>query len=272
MQGLTGHIKLYKKIQLEILNKCSDGLRNTIKEKIQVIHPPQELIFNSYNEKTSYLGDEITFIFIGRDFYRKGGYELTKAFNNVCKKFNNSKIRLILIGDINNKSDYTKKVLDSEVEEMRYIINENKKIEYFDELENSKVIELIKRSNVGFLTTWADTYGYSVLEMQACGCPVITTNIRALPEINNNDSGWIIELPLTNLYEANYFNENSRKNIRNILLNEIEKILIEIIHNKDVIEIKATKALDRIKKYHNLEDYNKKLSEIYISSMKKINL
>ena len=46
--------------------------------------------------------------------------------------------------------------------------------------------------DVGLLPTWAESYGYSVLEMQACGLPVVTTNIRALPE--TNVCGWKVKL------------------------------------------------------------------------------
>lgn len=64
----------------------------------------------------------------------------------------------------------------------------------------------MKKSDVGLLPTWADTYGYSVLEFQACGCPVISSNTRGLPEINNNEAGWIINMPLTKLKEIDYMN------------------------------------------------------------------
>ncbi|MFW2788163.1 glycosyltransferase, partial [Acinetobacter baumannii] len=50
------------------------------------------------------------------------------------------------------------------------------------------------RHHIGLLPTWADTFGYSVLEFQACGCPVISTDVRALSEINNNDIGWLINV------------------------------------------------------------------------------
>ena len=39
-------------------------------------------------------------------------------------------------------------------------------------------------SHIGLLPTYNDSYGYSVIEFFSYGCPVITTNILALPEIN----------------------------------------------------------------------------------------
>lgn len=68
-------------------------------------------------------------------------------------------------------------------------------------LSNDAVLEMIKTSDVGLLPTWQETYGFSVLEMQACGCPVITTNVRALPEINPENAGWLIRCPLNSMSE-----------------------------------------------------------------------
>ena len=65
----------------------------------------------------------------------------------------------------------------------------HKWISYVPKLTNNETLELMKKSHIGLLPTYADTYGYSVLEFQAAGCPVITTNVRALPEINNNNLG-----------------------------------------------------------------------------------
>ena len=39
-------------------------------------------------------------------------------------------------------------------------------------LENDQVLELLKRTHVSLLPTYDDTYGFSVLEAQAAGCPV----------------------------------------------------------------------------------------------------
>lgn len=52
----------------------------------------------------------------------------------------------------------------------------------------------MKQCHIGLLPTFGDTFGFSVLEMQACGCPVITSNNYALPEINNKEIGWICDI------------------------------------------------------------------------------
>lgn len=43
-------------------------------------------------------------------------------------------------------------------------------------IPNEQVLEILKNAHVGFLPTIADTFGYSVLVMQASGCPVVNNN------------------------------------------------------------------------------------------------
>ncbi|WP_125140102.1 glycosyltransferase family 4 protein [Clostridium transplantifaecale] len=71
------------------------------------------------------------------------------------------------------------------------------------------------------LPTFADTYGYSLLEMQACGLPVVSTNVRAMPEINDNECGWIAKLPVNEYGEALYSTEQSRNKMKMELRNEL---------------------------------------------------
>ncbi|WP_241627814.1 glycosyltransferase, partial [Rosenbergiella epipactidis] len=72
----------------------------------------------------------------------------------------------------------------------------------------------MSKSHIGLLPTWADTYGYSLLEFMAAGCPVISTNVRALTEINSSDRGYIINLPLNNIKEVFIKNEEDKESIR----------------------------------------------------------
>ena len=63
--------------------------------------------------------------------------------------------------------------------------------------------------------------------------------------------------------EADYFNEISKKRIREIILTELEEIMTSIIQNKDIIEKKGTSALKRIKEEHDPQEYSLKLEKLY---------
>lgn len=233
--------------------------KDVIQKKLCVIHPPQEVLIDNFKEKK--IEKDISFIFVGRDFFRKGGLEVLKVF---AKMRNEVKlpIKLTIISGL-LANDYASKAGEDEVKLAKEIINKSNWITHYDSLPNNKVLELMKNHHVGLLPTWADTYGYSILEMQACGCPVITTNIRAIPEINDNDKGWVMEVPKNHLDEALYSTKEQRKELSETIQRELEKIILSIFNDKKVINIKAQKSLNYINENHSPEKYAKKIKKIY---------
>ena len=141
-------------------------------------------------------------------------------------------------------------------------------IEHYQDLPNNETLELIKSCDVGLLPTWADTYGLSVLESQACGCPVITTDIRALPEINNTDVGWLIRVPKNDLGEALYSTPEEREHLSQHIQAGLEAIIRSICADPSVIFNKGVKSLERIREMHDPDTYAQKLREIYQKALK----
>ena len=92
---------------------------------------------------------------------------------------------------------------------------------------------------------------------------MISTNVRALPEINNNEIGWQIEIPKNHLGEAIYTTEEDRLQIRGAIKKGLESAVSEIFGNRDVILHKANAAIEKIRNQHSQEEYARKLGEIY---------
>ena len=144
-------------------------------------------------------------------------------------------------------------------------IQENSFIHWYKSLDNQSVIELVKNCNIGLLPTFSDTFGFSVLEMQACGVPVISSNINALKEINNDDVGWIIDLESMNS-TADYNNKTDCEIIQNIMAYTLFKILASILDNVDISNLlmeKSVKCISRIEKNHSEELYNNQLEKLF---------
>ncbi|GFI44328.1 hypothetical protein IMSAGC018_02009 [Lachnospiraceae bacterium] len=128
---------------------------------------------------------EIHFIFIGKAFFIKGGREVIQALSKFENRYD---FRLTLISSL-QYGDYFTKTSYEEMERCKEIIRSKKWIDHYEALPNIEVIEKCREATIGMFPSLADTYGYAVLEMQAAGCTVITTNIRAFPEINNEECG-----------------------------------------------------------------------------------
>ena len=157
-----------------------------------------------------------------------------------------------------------------DVRKAKNLIEQNSSwIRWYPKLKNDKTIELMKNSHIGLLPTYADTYGFSVLELQATGCPCITTNVRALPEINNFDTGWVIDVPKQQSGEAIYATKDDRNVISKLIRNGLEKTIHEIFTDRSIIAQKAEKSIARIKEHHSVERYAARMKNIYQEALVK---
>jgi len=227
---------------------------DTILNKTIVIHPPQKVNYDLHRvSKTK--NEPVVFGFIGRDFARKGGFEIIEAFS----KLSNLDWKLKIISDFNIK-DYATQYSNSELKKKQILLDSfikanSHRIEVFSNLKNNHVLKIISECDVGLLPTWADSYGYSCLEFQASGCPVISTDIRSLPEINNNDCGWVIHVSKSdNNLDGKLLTKNNRIDFSKHLGENLTTILKKLIENPKCNQIiceKAQASIARVKKYHN---------------------
>lgn len=137
---------------------------------------------------------------------------------------------------------------------------------HYYNLPNTDVLELIKRADIGLLPTYSDVFGYSVLEMQACGCPVISSDVRALPEINNNECGWVMEI-------GNKTRHRELANIQEVLdtremETKLEYVVREILVLGQIPVSMIQACLNRIVKYHSPAEHRKILENAYREAVK----
>lgn len=255
-----------RKMQMNVLRQLDYclGKENAerIMKKTYVLHPPQKIMIteeefqNKFNEK-----GPLKLIFIGHDFFRKGGKEVLDVLSGLADRYS---FHLTVVSRLDYK-DYATDTSRETMLHYKEILKHTKWITYFETLENEKVLELSKEAHIGLLPTFADTYGYSILEMQACGCSVMTTDIRALPEINNEECGWVVRLPKGEFGEADYSSEEKRAALKDILTKGLFENFEEIFSvDRSVIKEKARLSLERVRKEHDPAAYAKHLQEIYM--------
>jgi len=243
--------------------------KSVIKDKLHKIHPPQELLLNNLSEK-EVINKKINFCFVGNDLLGKGGGEVIKVFSKIINKYSN--FHLYLIGGFHLNSGTALDFTKEDVLIFKSFIEENKKfVTYFDFLENKRILELLKNKiHVGMLPTRSDTYGYSVLEFQSAGCPMISTDLRALPELNNEDLGWLINVKTNDFGESFHFNKEQLKEMGERIEKELEECIIKILEDSSQIKEKQKMSLKRIAKMHCLDVYRDKLIGIYSDFNKDI--
>lgn len=220
-----------------------------ILRKTQTLLPSQKPNLLSFSEKKYNPSKFIMTAVASNGFFRKGGKEMVKAMQYfVDKKY---EIHLNLVSNF-DYGDYASKSTRDEWEQVMKQLNKlNTHISCFKNISNEEVIQLFKQSHLGLLPTYADTFGYSVLEAQSCACPVISTDVFALPEINNDAIGYMI--PVEKHSNRNAVIQTAEQ--RNSFSKKVESGLIESIshlyQNTEELKQKAEGSLLHIIKNHS---------------------
>ena len=254
-------------IQQRSLEALNVSAREQIMAKTSVLLPPQRLLVDdcSAAEKFGTVGDCLEILFVGRQFFRKGGAQVVDVLKTFAKK---AKFHLTVVSALQH-GDYVSMTGKADLERYRQLLGTTDWITWHPQLPNEAVLDLCRKAHVGLLPTFADTFGYSVLEMQAAACPVVTTDIRAMPEINDAQSGWICHLPKNSIGgEALYRDEVQRKILKETLKAELHLIFEQIFSDTGCLQAKGRKALQRIKTFHDPDPYGEALYRIYRQGLK----
>ena len=159
--------------------------------KAHVLYPLSSLEKNSTNSSIK----NIDFIFISTQFLMKGGYQVLNAFKKLQKSgFYDAKLLIV-----------------TKLEEVRNIsqeFKENKSIKWIEaNLNESQVINLLKKTKCLLHPTLSDSFGVVVLEAMSQGCSIITTNIASFPELVSDENGFLINPPISTSTFDTYITE-----------------------------------------------------------------
>ena len=117
------------------------------------------------------------FLYIGNNFYAKGGYESLLAFERICGRYD---CRFTAIGDI--------------PPEVAARFAGNRKITLVQRVPYAKVVEFYSNSDVFVFPSHYDTYGFVIPEALSFGLPVIGVDSFSTPElIRHEKTGLLIK-------------------------------------------------------------------------------
>ncbi|PSF04858.1 hypothetical protein C7H09_17695 [Marinobacter fuscus] len=262
--GLFALSKSAYELQAGFLELFPDQ-RTRILDKTEVLHPPQTVSTRSFGQ-LSYpfeQGREIRFMLVGHHFFRKGGQEILRAFQSV-RNSTGAALSLCVVSALRS-DQYAARADEKDTLQVREFISANNDwIDYYPSLPSFEVLEKMAECDVGLLPSYAETYGYSVLELQSHGRPVITTDVRAFPEINSNHCGWLLNVPKRQLGGEAYFRTPEEREMLSRAIEEgLVRVLEDIIEKPSQIREKGEKALKRILDHHDPENFGKTLETVY---------
>lgn len=133
----------------------------------------------------------IQLLFVGNDFFRKGGPALLAAHKRLLNK--GIKIQTTIVSSLSwSMSDYVGPPDPAYVEsELRDLSHAG--VIFHRRMANEDLRQLMRLSDYLVLPTLHDTFGYVALEAMSAGTPVISTNTCVQPEIIENEiSGFLL--------------------------------------------------------------------------------
>jgi len=132
------------------------------------------------NHNKDFDRNNVRLLFIGKLVAQKGVDILIKSIKNVVKRKYSVTLLIVGNGDLEQYKKLVLKLsLESNVKFMGFLIGDEK-------------FELLKNSDIFVFPSNYESFGNVLIEAMASGLPVITTNITAIPEIVDTDSGILI--------------------------------------------------------------------------------
>jgi glycosyltransferase involved in cell wall biosynthesis len=143
--------------------------------------------------------ETFTFLFVGRDFERKGGYDVIEAFAQLARDL--PQIRLVLAGadpsfrnpDLLIHSWVSAERRERLEAELENLIKAGRAIRLPQVSQAELRTKLFPQADAFVMPTNAEGFGFTNVEAMSFGLPVITSNVGPAPEIvANGESGVLV--------------------------------------------------------------------------------
>lgn len=185
------------------------------------------------------IGDEFLFGYVGRINVDKGINELLSAFSGLSPKY--PKVKLMLVGMIDEENQIAKELLDWAKESDRVILTGN--------VSGKDVCKYMAAFDVLVHPTYREGFGKVLQEAMAMAVPIITTDVPGPSEVvEENISGKLVEV----------------KNVQ-ALYCEMESLMLD----KERMLMYSVNGRKRAEKYF---DRNVMLNNIWLDYVEELNL
>jgi glycosyltransferase involved in cell wall biosynthesis len=245
------------------LSKYSTNVANQIMGKVEALYPPQAIHAAANSGKFNSDGP-LKIAFVGADFYRKGGYEFVCAIDDLLAF--GLDLHVQIVSNLTpRQEDYPwNQDAEARANHTREILHRYPdRIMFHSGMTASEVWDAFANSHLAVLPSFHDTFGFSVLEAQSALCPVITTNQRAFPEINDDEIGWIVALPVDNFNQVSLRPE-AFPGLSRTLQEKLYHLILSIVNTPRIqIREKAERARERIRQTNDPTAVASRLYSLY---------
>lgn len=239
----------------------SPQLAERIRAKLEVLHTPQDVLVDRWDKKPVD-PNSVVFTIVGHEFFRKGGHHLLNVAARLIQ--DGAPIQINVVSRL--KKDEFGCASDDVLNRVREEISKANYIHWFESLPNDEVLRLLASSHVGVLLSYCEAYGYSVLEAQASGCAMITTDVFALPELNDESTGWVVPVAQEGL---DYRSVDDRIKMGEIIESRLLAVMTQILNERDTLRRKGEAAIERIRRRHSPQDHADRLRSIYFDAVRR---
>ncbi len=241
-------IMFHCKASLEFMRKSLDCSK--IQDKMTVLYPATHLIkLRAKKHK------KIVILAVLSLFYEKGGLQALEAFSKLEKEHKNIELWI--------KSDVPEEI------KKRYSSQNIRYFPYKSEILTRE--QLLKKyyakADIFLYPTFADTFGYSLLDAMIAKLPIVASDNFAVPEIvKNGKNGFLVHTPIS--YAEKPYDDECKKVNEKYALELAEKLQI-LVKNTSLIKNMGKHGFNLVKNgKFSIKERNKKLGRIYSEAIK----
>jgi glycosyltransferase involved in cell wall biosynthesis len=222
----------------DAIMSTSKAMANEVKKytKKNVYVTPFGVDFCIFNPLTKISKDKVIKIGITKTLNTIYGIDtLIEAFKIACDELKDEvEIKLFIAG----KGEHEKKLKD-----LVNKLNLNQKVEFLGFLNRQEVVEFYHMIDFAAFPSISESFGVSAIEAQACGIPVIVSDVGGLTEVTEPGVTSIV-VPSKNI-------------------DMLAKGIIELAKNEELRKLMGQKAYEYVRKKYDVQENFKRIEEIY---------
>ncbi len=238
------------------------GSHPKLLEKATVVHPAIRTVADQ--ERRPAEGGSIRLLFSG-DFFRKGGANVIDAFEKLQRDY--PQVRLRVCSD--ERFDFN--TPDSQLRETYLAkIRSNEHITFGRVPRQEMVERVLPETDIYLLPTYAEAFGFALLEAMAFGLPVISTTEFAIPEIVEHAStGYLIDVGGIRIrdFVKGYVVETIPDEFREKVSQDLYEYLVRLIEQPELRRQMGHRGREVARTKFGFETRNRRMLEIYRDSM-----